>query len=76
MKKALCWMWVAALVATVAVGEARAGLNAGATARLYWQVETGTGLTDRNSTASTAQLVVTLTGVKSFRGADVCRRLM
>ncbi|MBI5837587.1 MAG: hypothetical protein HZB25_10105 [Candidatus Eisenbacteria bacterium] len=61
----------AALVLVLGVRDAMAGQNAGATARMYWQVGTGQGDTARNSTAATVQLVVTVKGVKYVRGADV-----
>lgn len=71
-------MRVATLVALLVgcllsgVGPAHAGANAGARARIYWQVGDGPGLADRNSDSdSMIQVVVTVRGVRDLRGADV-----
>ncbi len=61
----------AALWLTLAPGHAHAGLNANALAKMMWQVGTAAGLPARNSTIGTPQLVVVVSGVSSFRGADV-----
>ena len=68
--------WLAlTLVLAMAASPAAAGQNAGATARMYWQVGTGSGEASRNSTAATAQVVVTVRGIHSFKGADVQLRV-
>src|SRR5207237_1947452 len=48
-----------------------AGENAGAVARMYWSVADGPGLPGRTSTDGRPQLIVTVQGLKSFRGAEV-----
>jgi hypothetical protein len=63
---------VLALGSLLGAGATLAGQNAGARARIYWQVGSGAGLADRNSTSdSVVQGVVTVRGVKIVRGADV-----
>jgi hypothetical protein len=56
----------------VACSPARAGMNSGGLAHLYWQTGTaGFGKIERDDTTRTPQLVVTLTGINNFRGADI-----
>src|SRR5437773_1294431 len=71
--------WLAAAVVgglIFSVNAGIAGQNAGASARMYWQVGTGSGSVDRKSTDPVPQLVVTVSGVKNLRGADIQLRLM
>jgi len=51
--------------------ETHAGLNAGATAQLYWQVGNGPASASNVTSSSTPQLLVTLKGLRSIWGADV-----
>ncbi len=71
MKKMLLILAGAALSVALITSLAAAGLNAGSTAKLYWQNGTTTALTARNSTIGTPQLLVTFIGINNFRGADV-----
>jgi hypothetical protein len=63
---------VGMLVALLA-GVAGAGMNSGASARLYWLSGTSAtaGLTTRNSTATPGTALVTLKGMASCRGVDL-----
>jgi len=70
MSKLLKIALAAALAVCVVTSLATAGLNAGATAKLYWTTGT-TGLTIRESTSATPELVVTVKGVSNVAGADV-----
>jgi hypothetical protein len=66
-------LFVAALSA-LSASAGQAGVNAGATARLYWMSaasSSGTPLTARNSVASTAAALVTVRGVTSVRGVEL-----
>lgn len=69
LKVAIC----VALFATMMVGAANAGQNAGGSAKIYWLATTtatvGTG--SQNSTAASVVALVTCTGLVNFRGADV-----
>jgi hypothetical protein len=61
-----------ALAAAVAATPARAGENAGATARIYWHVGSGPGLSATNTDMdSLVEAVVTVRGVRVFQGVDV-----
>ncbi|MBI5837050.1 MAG: hypothetical protein HZB25_07385 [Candidatus Eisenbacteria bacterium] len=62
---------LACLALCVSAVPSPAGQNAGATARLYWQVGDGPGIAGRNADSAVVQLLVTVRGVRSFRGADV-----
>jgi hypothetical protein len=69
--KRLSLLLVLALVAAAAV-PARAGDNAGATARIYWHVGSGPGLSASNTDMdSLVEAVVTVRGVRMFQGVDV-----
>lgn len=72
MRKLLLGLMVAASAAVLTAGIATAGLNAGATCRLYWQNGTnGTALAARDNVAAAANLLVTVKGVNNFQGSDV-----
>ncbi len=71
MTKLLKIVLAVAAISCLAATFASAGLNANATANLYWQNGTAAGLAARNSTLGTPQLAVTATGLVNFRGADV-----
>jgi hypothetical protein len=73
MRKFLTIAICVGMMATMLVGVAGAGLNAGALAHLYFMPSTGSTVPvpARTSTAATAICLVTVTGVSSARGADV-----
>ena len=58
-------------LAGLAIAPAQAGQNAGAVAHLYWQVGNTTADTARLSISGRPKLLVTVTGLVSFRGADI-----
>ena len=63
---------VLALAVAAVSAPARAGENAGATARIYWRVGSGPGLSSTNTDMdSLVEAVVTVRGVRQFQGADV-----
>jgi hypothetical protein len=73
MKQRYCAALLVALaVLTVAQGPVHAGLNAGATARFYWE-NSSTHLKSfsRDETSCTPKAIVAATGIQNFRGANV-----
>ncbi|HVP39514.1 MAG TPA: hypothetical protein VMS93_10060 [Candidatus Saccharimonadales bacterium] len=65
------WLMVFPLAGLVAASTAGAGQNAAARARLYWQAGSAC-VAGRNSTSdSVVQVVVTVRGVHTFRGAEL-----
>ena len=72
MKRMIRVVLAGCVCLAVGAGSAAAGLNASATAALYWQdAQTGALASTQGTGVGTPQLVVTVKGVSSFRGADV-----
>ena len=65
------WLCATSFICLLHVESSAAGPNAGAAARLYWQHGTGSGLAGRNSTDTLPQVVVTVSNLKRFKGAEV-----
>jgi hypothetical protein len=71
MKRVFMLTAVAGLCLCLAADVAYPGLNAGATARIYWLTANSTASTSQSSTSALPKLLITVKGVSSFRGADV-----